>query len=68
MNIFMCIGPCIVVINEEVESTRCYLVFYYTYERLNMFREALCPSSGAHDYISDYHMDRPILRLLMVGG
>jgi hypothetical protein len=51
---------------EEEEPTRCYLEFYYTYERLNMFRAALCPSSGAHDYISDYHMDRLILRLLMV--
>jgi hypothetical protein len=36
---------------EEEEPTRCYLMFYYTYERLNMFRAALCPSSGAHDYI-----------------
>jgi hypothetical protein len=39
-------------INEEEEPTRCYLVFYYAYDRLNMFRAALCPSSGAHDYIS----------------
>jgi hypothetical protein len=30
----MCVGPCIVVINEEKEPTRCYLVFYYTYDRL----------------------------------
>jgi hypothetical protein len=45
----------------------CYLVFYYTYDRINMFRAALCPSSGVHDYISDYHMDRLILRLQMVG-
>jgi hypothetical protein len=64
----MYIGPCIVVINEEEKATRCYLVFYYTYERLSMFSAALCPSSGAHDYISDYHMDRLILRLLVVGG
>jgi hypothetical protein len=64
----MCIVPCIVVISEEEEPTRCYFVFYYTYERLNMFRAALCPSSGAQDYISDCHMDRVILRLLMVGG
>jgi hypothetical protein len=56
------------VINEEEEPTRCYLVFYYTYDRLNMFRAALCPSSGAHDYFCDYHMDRLILRLLMVGA
>jgi hypothetical protein len=59
----MCAGPFIVVINEE----ECYLVFYCTYDRLNMFRAALYPSSVAHDYISDYHMDRLILRLLMVG-
>jgi hypothetical protein len=64
----ICIGPCIVVINEEEETTRCYLVFYYTYDRLNMFRPPLCPSSRAHDYTADYHMDRLILRLLMVGG
>jgi hypothetical protein len=64
----MCTGTCIVVINEEEEPTRCYLVFYYAYDRLNMFREALRPSSGAHDYISNYHMDRLILRLLVVGG
>jgi hypothetical protein len=61
----ICIGTCIVVINEEEEPTRCYLVFYYTYVRLKMFRAALCPSSGARDYISDYHMDRLILRLLL---
>jgi hypothetical protein len=52
---------------EEEEPTRCHLVYYYTFERLNMFRAALCPSSGAHDYISDYHIDCLILRLLMVG-
>jgi hypothetical protein len=61
-------GPCIIEINEEEEPTRCYSVFYYTYDRLNMFWAALCPSSGAHYYISDYHMDHLILRLLMVGG
>jgi hypothetical protein len=38
---------------EEEETTRCYLVFYYTYERLKMFPAALYPSSGAHDYIYD---------------
>jgi hypothetical protein len=63
----MCIGLCFIMINEE-EPTRCYIVFYYTYNRLNMFPAALCPSSGAHDYISDYHTDRLILRLLMAGG
>jgi hypothetical protein len=64
----MRIGPCIVVINEEEEPTGCYVVFYYTYDRLNLFRAALCPSSGAHDHISDYHMDLLILRFLMVGS
>jgi hypothetical protein len=53
---------------EEEEPARCYLVFYYTYDRLNKFWAPLCPSSGAHDYIAGYHMDRLILRLLKVGG
>jgi hypothetical protein len=67
--ILMCIVPCIVVISEEEEEpTGCYLVFYYTYDRLNMFRAPLCPSSGPHDNNADYHMDRLILRLLMVDG
>jgi hypothetical protein len=57
------------MINEEEEGpTRCYLMFYYTYDRLNMFRAPLCPSSGAHDYTADYHMNCLILRLLMAGG
>jgi hypothetical protein len=64
----MCIGPCIVVINVEEEPTRCYLLFYYTYDRLNMFQAPLCPSSGAHDYNVDYHLGCLVLRLLMVGG
>jgi hypothetical protein len=64
----MCIGPCIVVINEEKKPNGCYLVFYYTYDRLNMFHAPLCPSSGAHYYIADYHLGRLVLRLLMVGG
>jgi hypothetical protein len=50
---------------EEEEPNGCYLVFYYTYDRLNMFGVPLYPSSGAHDYISDYHLERLILRLLM---
>jgi hypothetical protein len=52
----------------EKEPTRCHLVLYYTYDRLNVFRTALCPSPRAQNYISDYHMDCQILRLLMVGG
>jgi hypothetical protein len=43
------------------EKTRCYLVFYYTYGMLNMFWAPLCPSSGAHDYITVHHMERLIL-------
>jgi len=31
-----------------------------------MFRALLSPSSGAHDYSADYHMDRPVLGLLLV--
>jgi len=33
-----------------------------------MFRALLCPSSGAHDYSADYHIDRPVLGLLLVGS
>ena len=33
-----------------------------------MFRALLCPSSGAHDYSADHHMDRPVLELLLVGS
>jgi hypothetical protein len=43
------------------EQTRYYLVFYFTYDMLNMFRAPLCPSSGAHDYIIVHHMERLIL-------
>jgi hypothetical protein len=64
----MCIVLCIVVKNEEEGPNGCYLVFYYTYDILNMFRAALCPSSGADDYISDYRMERLIIWLLMSGG
>ena len=31
-------------------QNRCYLLFYYTYDILNMFRALLFPSSGDHDY------------------
>jgi hypothetical protein len=64
----MFLGPCIVVVNEEEEPTRCHLVFYYTYGRLNMFGAQLCPLSRAHVCTADYHMGRLSLRLLMVGG
>jgi len=44
------------------------VLLYCTYDRLNMFRALLCPSSGAHDYSADYHMGRPVLGLLLVGS
>jgi hypothetical protein len=53
---------------KKEEPTRCYLVFYYTYDMLNMFRAPLCPSLGAHYYTVAYHMGCLILGLLMVGG
>jgi len=34
---------------------------------LNMFRALLCPSSGAHDYSTDYQIGRPVIGLLLVG-
>jgi len=33
-----------------------------------MFRELLCPSSGARDYDVDYDIGRVFLGLLFVGG
>jgi hypothetical protein len=38
------------------KPTRCYSVFYWTCNRLNMFRAPLCSSSGALDCTTDYHM------------
>jgi len=37
-----------------------FLMFYRTYDRLNMFRALLCPSSEADDYSADYHMGHPV--------
>ena len=37
------------LITEEYNPTRCHLLHYYDYVRLNMFRAQLCLSSGAHD-------------------
>jgi hypothetical protein len=48
------------------KPTKCCLVCYYTYGRLNMFQAPLCPSSGAHDYAVDYNMGRLVLRFLEV--
>jgi len=33
-----------------------------------MFRALLCLSSGARDYVVDYHIGRFVLSLLCVGG
>ena len=33
-----------------------------------MFRTLLCPSSGARDYVVNYHIGRFVLGLLYVGG
>jgi len=33
-----------------------------------MFRALICPSSGAWDYVVDYHIGRVVLGLLYVGG
>jgi len=48
--------------------TRCHLLLYYAYVRLNMFRAPLCPSSGAHDDSVGYHIGRLVLELLLVGS
>ena len=62
----MCIGPCIILITEEQNPTRCHLLLYYAYVRLNMFRAPLCPSSEAHNDIIGYHMGRLVLELLLL--
>ena len=56
--------PCIIVITEEYEPTRCHLLFYCASYRLNIFRALLCPPSGARDYSVDYHVGRFVLGLL----
>jgi len=48
--------------------TRCHLLYYCTFYRLNMFQTLLCPSSKARDYDVDYHIGRFVLGLLYVGG
>jgi len=64
----MFIGLYIIVITEELKKkpTRCYLLFYCTSYRLNMFRALLRPLSGARDY-DVYHIGRFVLGLLYVG-
>jgi hypothetical protein len=61
----MCIGPCIILITEDQNPTRCHLLLYYAYVRLNMFREPLCPSSGAHDGSVGYHSGRLVMLIFM---
>jgi hypothetical protein len=62
--------PTTLVISRKLtwheDSVSTALVFYYTYDRLNMFQAPLCSSSGAHDYTVDCHIDRLVLRLLEV--
>ena len=53
--------------NWRKRPTRCHLLLYYAYVRLNMFRAPLCPSSGAHDDSVGYHIGRLVLELLLVG-
>jgi hypothetical protein len=48
--------PMLYKLMRKEDPTRGYLVFYYTYDMLNMFRATLCPSSGAHEYTIAYHM------------
>jgi len=36
---------------REEKPTRCYWMVYCTYNMLNIFRELLCPSSGARDFM-----------------
>jgi len=48
--------------------TRCHLLLYYAYFRLNMFWAPLCPSSEAHNDSVGYHIGRLVLVLLLVGG
>jgi len=64
----MCIEPCVILITEEYNPTRCHLLLYYAYVRLNMFRAPLCLSSGAHDDGVGCHIGRLVLELLLVGS
>ena len=50
----MFIGPCIIVIVEELKTNLMSLVvFLFHLYLLNMFRILICPSSGACDYDGD---------------
>ena len=66
--LLMFVGPCIIVVTDELKPSRCHLLFYCTSYRLNMFRTLLCPSSGARDYNVDYHIGRFVPGLLYVAG
>jgi len=48
----MCIGPCIIVIVEELETNMMsqFIKFYFTSSMLNMFQILIHPSSGACDF------------------
>jgi len=53
---------------EELNPTRCHLLLFYAYVRLNRFRTPLRPSSGAHDDSVGYHIGRLVLELLLDGS
>ena len=42
--------------------------YYFIVLGLNMFREPLCPSSGAHDDSVCYHIGRLVLELVLDGS
>jgi hypothetical protein len=63
----MCFGSCIVIIDEEENRLDPTQYFYWTCNRLNMFRAPLCPSSRALDYTADYHVSHLTPWLPMVG-
>jgi hypothetical protein len=44
---------------RDGKPTRCHWMLYCTYDMLNMFRELLCPTSGAQDYIHDCVVQHP---------
>jgi len=52
----------------RINPTICHLLLYYVYVRLNIIREPLCPSLGAHDDSVGYYIGRLVLELMLVGG
>ena len=62
------ISPTSMKVRREEKPTRCHGMVYCTYKMLNMFREPLCPSSGARDYVCYYCLWCAMPWLLVVGG